>query len=177
MTSPATREEFLSYVHTPLSNPQGDPAPGSPTKSSMRYRWRELHDWDVEADANEYWNAMSDGDKQARLSRVPPWEVVCMMLDSFTQPFTSESTLRYPFGTAFRSTHNLAIQGASDAHAEIWGEDSSGLYEPPIGNSDLMFVYNNRLAGIIELKTWWKVTQEQIAEVKAGTTLIPCMRV
>ena len=72
MTSPPTREEFLSYVHTPLTNPQGDPAAGSPTKSAMRYRWRELRDWDVESDAGEYWDGVSESDKQARLVEAMP---------------------------------------------------------------------------------------------------------
>jgi hypothetical protein len=50
MTSPLTREYYLSYVHLPLTNPEGDP-PGS-TKSPMRYRWRELRDWDIKAEAD-----------------------------------------------------------------------------------------------------------------------------
>ena len=167
MTSPPTREEYLSYVHLPLTNPEGDPPPGSPTKSPMRYRWRELRDWDVEADANAYWDGMSDSDKQSRLTRVPPWEVVRMMLANIVEPFTSEPSLHDPFVTAFRIPHNGAIQGASDAHAEIRSA-VSGLDKPPIGNSDLVFVYDNKLTGIIELKTWWNVTEEKIAQVKAG---------
>jgi len=111
-----------------------------------------------------------DDDKHARLVTVTAahWQFVRTMLNSFTQPFTSEPTLRDPFSTAFRSGHNLAIHGASDVHAEIWSE-ASGLDEPPIGNADLIFVYDNKLTGIIELKTWWKVNQTQIEEVKAGT--------
>ena len=109
MTSPPTREEYFSYVHLPLTNPEGDPPPGSPTKSPMRYRWRELRDWDVEAGANAYWDAMSDADKQARLTRVPPWEVVRMMLTNIVEPFTSEPSLHDPFVTAFRIPHNGAM--------------------------------------------------------------------
>lgn len=90
-------------------------------------------------------------------------------LSSYTEPFTSEPTLRDPFCIAFQSPHNLAIQSASDVHTEIRSQ-ASGLNEPPIGNADFIFVYDNKLTGIIELKTWWKVTQEQIAQVKAGTT-------
>src|ERR1700721_22200 len=49
MASP-TADEFLSYVHPRLVNPNSDPAPGSSTKLTMRYRWRTLRHWDVEAD-------------------------------------------------------------------------------------------------------------------------------
>ena len=52
MTSHPTREEFVGYVHQPL--PNGGTG-GSPTKSTLRYRWRELRDWDVEAEARTYW--------------------------------------------------------------------------------------------------------------------------
>jgi hypothetical protein len=133
----------------------------------MRYRWRELRDWDFEAEGNTYWGGMSEGDKQSRLTRVPPWEVVRIMLANIVEPFTSEPSLHDPFVTAFRIPHNGAIQGASDAHAEIRSA-VSGLHEPPIGNSDLVFVYDNKLTGIIELKTWWNVTEQQIAQVKSG---------
>jgi hypothetical protein len=166
MASP-TREEFLNYVHTPLANPQGDPPTGSPTKSTMRYRWRELRDWDIEADAIAYWDGLPDHDKHARLVAAGYWEVVRMQLDGFDQPFSSESNLRDPFGNAFRAPHNLAVQRSSDVHAKMWSE-ASVLDESPIGNADFLFVYDNKLTGIIELKTWWKVNQTQFEEVKAG---------
>ena len=51
--------------------------------SSCKY-----HKADVEAEANVYWLGMSEGEKHARLTRVPPWEVVRMMLDGFTELFT-----------------------------------------------------------------------------------------
>ena len=53
-----TREEFLDHVHQPLTRHEDDRT-GSPTKSTMRYRWRELRDWDVEADARDYWNSLA----------------------------------------------------------------------------------------------------------------------
>jgi hypothetical protein len=165
-----TREEFLNYVHIPLSNPRGDPRAGSPTKSTMRYRWRELRDWDIETEAAEYWTRSPLEDKLAPVLVLPAnhWESVRAQLTMFTQPFTSEPSLRDPFGVAFRSGHNGAIRGASDGHAEIWS-DATGLDgEPPIGNADLIFVYDNKSTGIIELKTWWKVNQAQIEEVKTG---------
>jgi hypothetical protein len=171
MTS-LTREEFLNYVHSPLSNPDGDPT-GSPTKSTMRYRWRELHHWSVEAEAREYWAAVSIDDKQATLTRVRPgfWDDMREDLEDVKEPFTSETSLQAPFAIAFRIGHNRAIRGASDHHAEMRSETGGLQGDPVIGNSDLVFVHQNRLVGIIELKTWWKVTETEINEVKNGTFL------
>ena len=166
-----TREEFLSHVHTPLVNPHGDPPPGSPTKSTLRTRWRELRDWDIEVEARQYWKDMKDEDRVARLVGIPPeyWTVVRAMLNSYIQPYMRELTLRDPFSAAFRAPHNASIIGASDSHAEIWG-DASGLNPPPISTADLFFVApGDKLAGIIELKPWWKVDETQIEQVRTGT--------
>ena len=165
-----TREEFLGHVHTPLVNPHGDPLPGSPTKSTLRTRWRELRDWDIEAEATQYLVNMSDDDRNARMSGVTAeyWNFVRMMLSTYMQPYMRELTLRDPFSAAFRSPHNVSIIGASDSHAEIWG-DSSGLEPPPISTADLFLVASGRkLAGIIELKPWWKVDHTQIEQVRTG---------
>ena len=74
-----------------------------------------------------------------RLQRidVPPgsWSFVEQQLGVNRQPFTSESTLKVPFSNAFATPHNSAILGASDKHAEIWGEGSR-LARDPIGNAD-----------------------------------------
>ena len=171
MASP-TRDEFLSHVHARLVNPSGDPAPGSPTKSTMRYRWRELLQWDVETEAEAYWDGLADNDKNARLAVRPTyWEVVQDQLDSFTQPFSSEPTLRVPFSTALQIPHNIAIRDASDVHAEMWTEGSR-LDTPPIGNADFIMVYDGKLTGLIELKTWWKVTEAEIEQVRTGPSRI-----
>jgi hypothetical protein len=168
MTSP-TREEFLNYVHQPLSR-DGDGGTGSPTKSTMRYRWRELQDWDIEADARDYWNDLPVADKQTRVvTRVSHWDSVLHFFDVNRTPYASESSLRDPFVAAYLNGHNLAIRGAADAHAEMWAAvDAASLEEPPVGNADFAFVYNRKLVGIVELKPWWKVDQAQIDDVKAG---------
>lgn len=168
MTS-STREEFLSYVHTPLTHSRRDPAPVSPTISRMRYRWRELRHWDVEADAKVYWEGLPTDDKQARLPTVTAghWEDMHTSLSSSNEPYISEETLQRLFDSAFTVGHNLAIRGSSDAHAEICIENSD-MNELGVVNSDLMFVYDHKLTGIIELKTWWNLTQTEIEEVKVG---------
>jgi hypothetical protein len=174
--APPTREDFLNYVHQPLTNPQGDPRAGSPTKSTMRYRWRDLRNWDIEAETRDYWERLPVADKQATLVNISGahWEVVRSQLINISEPFTAEPTLRDPFSAAFRTGHNGAIYGASDSHAEIRSHTTGLDGEPPIGNSDLIFAYNNKLAGIIELKTWWKVDQAQIDDVRAGILSRKC---
>jgi hypothetical protein len=166
-----TREEFLGHAHTPLVNPHGDPSPGSPTKSTLRTRWRELRDWDIEAEATQYLIDMTDEDRNARMTGITAeyWNFVRATLNACIQPYMRELALRDPFGNAFRAPHNIAIIGASDSHAEIWG-DASGLNSPPISTADLFFVApGNKVAGIIELKPWWKVDETQIEQVRIGS--------
>ena len=134
----------------------------------MRYRWRELLHWDVEADAQAYWDSLADEEKTARLAVRPGyWEFVQDQLDNFIQPLTSEPVLRVPFSNAFQTPHNTAIRGAGDVHAEMWTEGSR-LDQPPLGNADFIMVYDGKLTGLIELKTWWKVTEAEIEEVRSG---------
>jgi hypothetical protein len=172
MTSP-TREEFLNYVHQPLTR-DGDGGTGSPTKSTMRYRWRELQDWNVEADALDYWNLLPLADKQAPVvTRASHWDYVFDYFEDNRTPYASEASLRAPFDTAYLNGHNRAIRGSSDAHAEMWtAVDAAGLEEPSVGIADFVFVYNSKLTGIVELKTWWKVDETQINDVKAGKNFL-----
>ena len=168
-----TRAELLNHVHEPLVNPQGDPpSDSSPTKSPVRYRWRELRDWDIEPEASEYWSNLPSEDKDTPIPGLHPthWDSVGLQLSSYTEPFIVESTLRDPFGAAYRSPHNVAILGASDHHAEIRSKAVGLDGDPAIGNADLVFVYNRKLTAIIELKTWWKVNQKEIDDVRHGTS-------
>ena len=66
-----TREGFLNFVRTPLHNLDRDPLAGSPTKSTMRYRWRELREWDVEAEAVEHWDVVTNDDKASEVAGAP----------------------------------------------------------------------------------------------------------
>ena len=163
-----TRDEFLSHVHQGLVHPETDGKKGSPTKSTQRYRWRQLLPWDLEAEARAYWDALGDDQKTARVG-VPPvyWDVVQLQLDGYSQPLTSEPGLRIPFGTAFQIPHNLAIRGAGDVHAAMWTEGAQPDPQP-LANSDFIMVYDGKLCGLIELKTWWKVSEAEIEQVRQG---------
>ena len=172
MASPS-RDEFLSYVHAPRRNPDGDPPRGSPTKSTMRYRWRELRPWAFEQEAREYWDGLPNEDKAQMLPVAPGfWDVIENVLRSYVQPLMSEPALKHPFNIAFLTSHNLAIQGAGDAHAEMWAEGSR-LAKEPLGNADFIMVHDGKLGGLIELKTWWKVTDAEIEDVRAGPPPFP----
>jgi len=165
-----TRDEFLSHVHQVLVRHEADGnRKGSPTKSTQRYRWRQLLPWDVEADACAYWDALGDNQRTATLGVMPGyWDFVQQQLDD-PQPLTSEPALRTPFSIAFRLPHNLAIRGAADIHAEMWSEGSQP--EPqPLANADCLMVYDGKLCGLIELKTWWKVTEAEIEQVRRGNS-------
>jgi hypothetical protein len=86
MASP-TRDEFLSYVHQPRRNRDSDPEPGSPIKSTMRHRWRELRQWAVEQEARAYRDALPDDD-EAQMIDVPLgyWGFIEHQLWSYSQP-------------------------------------------------------------------------------------------
>ena len=162
-----TRDEFLSHVHHELAHSNTNPPIGSPTKSTQRCRWRELLPWDVEAEARAYWEAVSEDDKTAILAVAGYWGIAQLQVDTFFQQFTSEPALRFPFGAAFQVPHNIAIRGAHDVHAEMWTEGSQP--EPqPLAKADYFMVYDGKLCGLIELKTWWKVTEAEIEQVRQG---------
>ena len=164
-----TRDEFLSHVHLGLVHPDTDRKKGSPTKSTQRYQWHELLPWDVEAETRTYWDTLSEDQKAARLAVMPGyWDFVQLQLDKYRQPLTSEPRLRVPFSNAFQTPHNIAIEDAGDVHAEMWTEGSQP--DPrPVANADFLMVNDGKLCGLIELKTWWKVTEAEIEEVRQGS--------
>lgn len=167
MTAP-TRDEFLSHVHPGLAHPETAPKKGSPTKSTQRYRWRELLSWDAEAQACAYWDSLDWTDKTAILPVAGYWAIAQLQVDSDFEEFASEPGLRSPFNSAFKHPHNLAIRGAGDKHAEMRSEGSS-FAERPLANADYFMVYDGKVCGLIELKTWWKVTEAEIEEVRSGS--------
>ena len=128
-----------------------------------------MRDWDIEGEGRAYWEGVSSSDKQAKIAGVDSgfWTMVQSLLGAFMEPFTQEPTLRAPFSTAYQGPHNLAIVGASDQHA-VMRIGVGGLDIVPLSNPDLIFVHEGQLAGIVELKTWWKVYETQINDVRTG---------
>ena len=95
------------------------------------------------------------------------WTTIQSLLEAFMEPFTAEPTLRAPFSTAYQGPHNIAIVRASDGHA-VMRIGVGSLEIVPLSNPDLIFVYQGQLADIVELKTWWKVDETQVNDVRAG---------
>jgi len=114
-----SREEFLSHFHQPRSNNAG---PGPPTKSTIRYRWRELRRWAVEEECRAYWEALSAEDKAKAIDApVGFWGLIEVLLESSSEPLATESGLKIPFGNFFQSPHNIAnrVQGMA-CHVGRW---------------------------------------------------------
>ena len=140
---------------------------GSPTKSTQRYRWRELLPWDVEAEARAYWDALSEDRKDRHRCLWPDtgrlysssWTAI---LNHLLPNPGCESHSVMP--SKFLIT--LRFEALSDVHAEMWTEGSQPDPQP-LANADFIMVYDGKLCGLIELKTWWKVTEAEIEEVRS----------
>ena len=163
-----TREQFLGHIHVPL---QTTARPSSPTKSTYRVRWRQLSEWnDFILDARTYWDDLPDTQKSAVLTGVPPnyWDVLVGTLADIAPSVTQEPHLGTPFAVLYSAPHNKAINGAVDDHARI----TTQLPPTTVGQPDGCFEYDDRLTGIIELKSFWNLTERTILEVLQGPILI-----
>ena len=79
----------------------------------------------------------------------------------------TELQLRQPFETQYLHPHNIAAcgTGAAHSHAQI------AVFSPEYGlagDPDYLFVYNGIVCGVIEMKTFWKVSRESVEEVLNG---------
>ena len=164
-----TREQFLAHVHQPL---ESGAQPSSPTKSTYRVRWRELVEWDdFVADAQAYWENLPHSQRTQVLPRVSPdyWDFVDVSLQDTTledEPSTvsQEPHLATPFTLLYSGPHNRAVIGATDNHARI----TTRLPANTVGQPDGCFAFNNQLAGIIELKSFWNLAETTILDVLQG---------
>lgn len=77
---------------------------------------------------------------------------------------TQEQDLGIPFINLYSLSHNLPIPGSNDDHARITPRCPANI----IGDPDCCLKLNDQLVGIIELKTFWKVTETTILEVLEG---------
>jgi hypothetical protein len=161
-----TRERLLRHIH-PLLETTARSGPSSPTKSTYRVRWRELLGWDdFVSEAQTYWNGL--GDEQKEMATTAPtnyWEVIYGDL-GFPRPVSREPNLIFPFRALYAAPHNRAISGANDQHAYITTE----LPDDIVGQPDACLQHDNRLVGIIELKTFWNLTESAILEVLQGSS-------
>ena len=164
-----TRAQFLRHVHPPLHNSNADPPHSSPTKSTYRLHWRELREWETfTLDTQTYWDALDDMDKNAPLPIHPAyWSVVQSLLHQISPSrFSREHQLATPFANLYAAPHNEAISGAGDEHARL---DTSAP-DDVVGQPDGCFENNEQLTGIVEIKSFWNLTEQAIDQVLQGTT-------
>jgi len=141
----------------------------SPTTSPFRARWSELHEWtSLPMAITEYINGLPRWELDAFVdvdnhmtSTIPRY------LANF-RPTSRESQLHRPFFKLYVDSHDLVAGPdveASHAHATI---DTPAPEYGFVGDPDYLFLHQNSPVGVIELKTFWKVTASSIEEVLNG---------
>jgi hypothetical protein len=159
-----TRAEFLCHVHAPLQNPTAIQT--SPTKSTYRLRWRELTEWDFGAEAQAYWDNLDLSEKNALINVAPGyWNFVLEAVSDISpSSFTREPHLSNPFALLYAGPHNRATIGANDEHARL----ETTVPDSAVGVPDGSFGLNGTLVGVVEIKTFWNITEQTIDEVLQG---------
>ena len=87
------------------------------------------------------------------------------LLQRTARRFRREPHLITPFTVAYSGPHNEAISGASDDHASL----ETALPEDIVGTPDGYFENYDKVTGIVEIKTFWNVTEQRIDEVLQST--------
>lgn len=161
-----SRESVLTTAGTFLT--QGSYSQSmSPTLSVTRSRWETLTQWtSLPDDIATFWQSLTQEELTAV---VDPNNYMGTRLGllAFLPAPTSEGELHSPLNTLFVYPHNFAASpvGAVHPHAQI--VVFSEQYRLT-GDPDFLFLYNGSPVGIIELKTFWKVTAQLIDEVVFG---------
>jgi len=164
-----TREQLLLQVHEPL---QTTAQPSSPTKSTCRVRWRQVSEWtEFVSDARTYWNGLPDAEKNAVLVGLADnyWDVVADQLAELAPIVSREPHLSTPFSLLYAAPHNKATNGATDSHAKITANIPDANL---VGQPDSCFLFNGALAGIVEIKSFWNLTQAAILDVLQGLSIL-----
>jgi hypothetical protein len=162
-----TREQLLGHVHPPL---QSAARRSSPTKSTYRARWREISEWtDFAAEAQEYWDGLGETEKTQVIpeARATLWDQLSESLAVAMPVVSREGHLLIPFMFKYSIPHNHAIPGAHDLHAQI----TTNIPDSIIGQPDACFEHDDKIGGVIEVKTFWNLTQQSVLEVIQGSSL------
>ena len=164
----ATRREILAFHMTDPIQQGTYEQSQSPTLSTHRARWHTLQSWSsFRQEFEQYWAQVTEAelttvvDETRYLQSLP----AILQLNMSVLP-TSERELYPIFDYIYRMLHNFAASG-NVAHFHSRVQPGAARYQP-IGDPDFIFEFNNVLVGIIELKTFWKVTKESIDEVIEG---------
>jgi hypothetical protein len=164
-----TREQLLTHVHAPL---QSIAQRSSPTKSTYRVRWREIQEWaDFVTEAQEYWDGLDEEEKNQVIpeTHIRYWDSLSDSLAALMDTVWREGHLLTPFNFAYSIPHNHAIPRARDNHARI----KTNIPDDIIGQPDAYFEHEDKVGGIIEIKTFWNLTNELIMDVIQGSLSSP----
>src|SRR5947207_2973962 len=135
-----TREQLLTHVHQPL---QSTAQPSSPTKSTYRVRWREIHEWtDFVTETREYWDGLDDDEKNQVIpeTHIRYWDSLSDSLTAVMSSVRREGHLVTPFIFKYSIPHNHAIPGARDNHERIM----TSIPDVVIGQPDACFEHDDK---------------------------------
>jgi hypothetical protein len=163
-----SRQHVLETANAPLQRGYRE-TPTSPTVTPFRIHWREISEWTTyREDVFQFMNSLPPRELAAI---VDPDHTVDTRHRSLTglSPPTAELGLMLPLHILFHGPHNVAAEpiGARDRHAQIEPYQSAS-FRGFVGDPDYGFIYNERVVGAVELKTFWSVTARQIDEVLNG---------
>jgi hypothetical protein len=140
---------------------------GSPTKSTGRARWANLHLWtSFEHEVSTYLVNLPYQDHAAIVARA---EAVASAGDAAVAGIlpTDEDEVADIFITLYKNLHNQCAMGpnAKDRHACLARRGNSGS-----AKVDYIFTLEpeRQYVGVLEVKKFWAVTEEQILQVIYG---------
>jgi hypothetical protein len=139
----------------------------SPTLSSKRTRWLNLDEWTTFAtDFQAFWNSVAPEEKNQLLFNIDALVFYDgTVLTNLHRP-TNEDMLSAHLDRRYLDPHNWTI---TRSHSKIIRRDDGyGL----VGRPDYLFIADNSptptLHGVMELKTFWKASENSITELLDG---------
>jgi hypothetical protein len=139
----------------------------SPTLSSRRARWTQLSEWATfSTDFRTFWESLPTDEKDQPLFTVDNLRFYNdTVLANLPRP-TNEDMLSQHLDARYTQPHNWT---KTQSHAEIIRRDDGYAL---VGKPDYLFIAHNAtlptLYAVMELKIFWKVSAENIAEVLYG---------
>lgn len=161
----ASRREVLA-LQGPTITQGTSSRRNSPTLSTHQARWHSLQHWtDFPQRFESFWGQVGDNELSTVVDPPRYIDAINFLLQYTALP-TSEPELYPIFDILYKNPHNIAASlNVSNFHATV--QKGAAQYQP-IGDPDYIFAFNGGLVGIIEVKTFWKVTPSSIDQVING---------
>ena len=141
---------------------------GSPTLSTSRVRWQSIQRWvTIQQDFETYWQSLNQEELGAVIEQTNYMANTRLSLLAMLPAPTTELELFHPFQVLYVYPHNFAASSVGAAHSHVQITVFAPQYALA-GEPDYLFVYNGIVCGVIEMKTFWKVSRESIEEVLNG---------